>query len=310
LIDNTEFLRLYRSLDLNVLPANSEVKFSTFNWKPYQTKKYDGVIKQTDELCILPGESSNNLVVLDLDAKELAREIFSDWEGLLKSTIVVETGRGFHIWLRPTGLLPPTLHSKDKHGRKIDLISQGGLVIVPPSYHKSGVQYKIISESRQIMKTDINTLLLHLAKKGFDINKKRFNLEEIKDGVSEGERDNTCFDFAMFMRREYRLDKNAVLLWLREWNKKNRPPMSDSQVEKVVNSVFSYTDVYNQKQRSKDQDLSACGTLAFHKLVTQDALSKGIGIDQVLIECIDCNKFFKFKFKHLHERHKVRLVEN
>lgn len=309
MIDNTEYLKLYRELGFNVLPCNAETKFPNLpEWKPYKTKKYDGVIKQTDELCMITGESSNGVIVIDLDDRSLATDIFSDWQGLLKNTLVHESGKGYHVFVKPTGLIPPNMRIKDAKERRIDIQSNSLIVVLPPSIHKSGKPYKIISSSREIMSLDFGKLVDHLREKGFNVDKKRFEINKVKNGVSEGERNNDCFYFAMFLRREYNLSYDTVLFWMREWNKLNKPPMRDSELVETVKSVFRYGQIYGQKERPYDaSNFSMCGTLEFSKVMATEAVKLGVGVDDLNIRCNDCNMTFKYKQMKTHNRHYVTI---
>src|SRR3972149_1490117 len=113
----TKHLNLYRKLDLNIIPLPQNSKKPSIKWKKYQTEKYLGEFPENCNFGIVCGGTSDNLVVLDLDALELT----DDFREYLDSTLVVKTGRGYHIYLRISGKLPNTLRLTNKKKQHIDV---------------------------------------------------------------------------------------------------------------------------------------------------------------------------------------------
>lgn len=128
----------YRDAGLNVAPALLEYKSprGLFEWKQYQTrfiKKgeitlfYYRLNGRDWHIWMHTGETSQNIGVLDIDDKELAHERF---EHLFDETLVCETKHGYHFWLTEANQQGGTQNWGDM---PIDIRSQGGGVIIPPS---------------------------------------------------------------------------------------------------------------------------------------------------------------------------------
>ena len=79
----------------------------------------------------------SHLIVVDPDSPEALREA----EELgLPSTWTVETGRGYHFYYRNVGPYH-TRRTKQGTSRAIDVLA-GGIVVAPPSRHRSGRVYR------------------------------------------------------------------------------------------------------------------------------------------------------------------------
>jgi len=162
-----EYIDLYRSLGLNIIPLKPKSKEPQVNWKEYQSKKFEGDFISTDNIAIICGKISNNLVVIDLDDPALITELFHDKERLLNKTIVVQTARGVHIYCRPLTQMPRTTKLHDDKGRGIDIKGEGGYVVAAPSIHPGGAKYEIISHTNKIDVVDLDGLMAVLKTNGF-----------------------------------------------------------------------------------------------------------------------------------------------
>ena len=64
---------------------------------------------------------------------------------LLKTTLAVKTGRGYHLWYkRPKNFQIKQLKNKIEVFQEIDLKAHGGYMVIPPSKHRNGKHYKQI----------------------------------------------------------------------------------------------------------------------------------------------------------------------
>ena len=92
---NDEFVKIYHEMGLNVFPCKPKSKEPKIPWKEYQDKRYDGTFGPDDNLAIICGKSSKNLVVIDIDSPEL----IPGFENLKKKTLIHKTGNGgYHIF--------------------------------------------------------------------------------------------------------------------------------------------------------------------------------------------------------------------
>jgi len=180
-------------------------------------------------------------VVIDIDAPELLTQMFEDVDRLKKKTLVVQTGSGgYHIYVKPKSGEQETMRLDNDKGQHIDIQSDGTIVIVPPSIHPNGERYRIISDVNQIEEMDLKGLIGNLSKFGFNPAERKKPIMEIRDGVTEGERNYSGFRYAMYMRRFWELDGPAILQELEKWNKNNDPPLTQKELEVITNSSLSY----------------------------------------------------------------------
>jgi len=252
-----EYVKLYRSLGLNVIPLKNKSKEPKVNWKEYQTEKYDGYIQDTDNLAIICGKISNNLVVIDLDDPTLITELFHDKERLLNKTIVTQTARGVHIYCRPLTHMPRTTKLHDDKGRGIDIKGEGGYVVAAPSIHPGGAKYEIISHTNKIDVVDLDGLMAVLKTNGF---KGSFDLDlgklhhVLTDEIKEGERNDALFiaDRHMMNPNERGLSPEEAKEKLEEINQTRViPPLSASELDTIHDSASQNVPVLKPQEYDK-----------------------------------------------------------
>jgi len=236
------FVKLYREKGLNVMPILSKSKYPALSeWKKYQTEKYTGDFKQDQNGAVLCGTSSNNLVVIDLDNKELFK-VFNDWEKMKRETLIVETGKGYHVYTRPKGKLPETsVRTTNEKGQHIDIQSHGTYVLIAGSIHPdTGKEYKIISSTLNIIELDLEGFIRGLSQHGFNIEIKRKKMVEVLKGVKEGERDDSVFRLAMCARHSFGLKDADLLFYLNHFNQTLvKPPLPDVIIKQKVQSAMN-----------------------------------------------------------------------
>jgi len=152
-----DYIRLYRSLGWQVVPANhpsngSNWKRPSIAWKANQSTLADEDTlegwfrgRSTDQLGIITGAASGGLFVIDLDthkthaASDWWQALLTDHDVMMLDTpMQVTGGGGWQIFLRaPASWMPPT----NKTSIGVDIRGQGGFVMAPPSSHESGKRY-------------------------------------------------------------------------------------------------------------------------------------------------------------------------
>lgn len=128
----------YREAGLNAIPCSSSKKHPTFPWKKWQCKMPSDrmlrvIFHNTKDagLCILTGEGSGSLVVLDIDCDYM---ILHDnfLRSLITETLTCRTKHGFHFYF----YVDKTTRNKASiWNQPIDIRGEGGLVVCPP--HKN-----------------------------------------------------------------------------------------------------------------------------------------------------------------------------
>lgn len=124
-------------------------KHPIFKWKGQPSR----MPRPTDNVAI----STDPLVVIDLDG-DVTEEVLAEYP----PTFTTSTGHGFHLWYRAH----PSKHVKSMVAwrPKVDIRAMGGLLIVPPSRHRSGSVYRHVKgDSIQAVPTH---LLKDLPEKG------------------------------------------------------------------------------------------------------------------------------------------------
>ena len=145
--------------------------------------------------------------------------------------------------------LDPSIYDKNRLFRITNTInSKSGLYKIPLVYNQfsKGVDF-ILSLAREPQKNphpDITDYVKNIQfVELYEKHKAEFKTEKLTDilanGVSEGERDNSCARIAGLIRKEG-MSKNLAYTILLGWNKGNKPPLDDSEIEKTVESIYRY----------------------------------------------------------------------
>lgn len=142
-----EAIEKYRSEHLSFFPIPARSKKAAIEWKCYQSRVpndkevIDWKANGTANLAIVCGAVSGNLVVLDFDSHDkflayctLLQDKYDI--DLFTYTRVVTTARGNHIYFK----LPQAI--KSAKFPQLDVKSEGGYVMAPPSIHPDGSEYK------------------------------------------------------------------------------------------------------------------------------------------------------------------------
>ena len=106
------------------------------------------------------GISTDNLVVIDLDG-DVDEASLNEYP----RTFTTSTGHGFHLWYRSDPTKPVKSVVGWKH--KVDVRAMGGLIIAPPSRHRSGGVYRHVrGDSIQPVPRDLLNSLPEKGKTG------------------------------------------------------------------------------------------------------------------------------------------------
>lgn len=260
-----EYVRLYRDWELNIFPAGPKLKKPLLEWKEFQDRKatdeevaewFNWIGKQDypPNIMVICGKTSNNLIVIDVDDPKTWKKFREEWAkkfgvSVEEYTFVTEGRRGGHVYL----CLPYTIEGI-KHLEKwnVDIISQNGYVIAPPSDHPLGVEYREIYRTK-IKKFDgdiIETVfsILQQIFKDFNPDKIRqtVDVDTLLEGITEGGRNDAAIKLATWMRTG-NLTKEETLAKITDWNKKNKPPLNSNEINRTVESAYSPDEPYNYK---------------------------------------------------------------
>lgn len=236
----------YLSRQWSVLPLRPREKRPLIQWEPLQralpsAADIDMWFERWPDanIGIVTGEISN-LVVLDIDPNhggDASLERLERRFAPLPETIEATTGGGGrHLYFtHPGGLI----RNRTGIAQGIDLRSDGGYVVAPPSIHPSGGRY-VWSPGRSPHDTAPAPLPRWLITATGGLRPKRTLADWrqlTREGVPEGERNSTIASLTGHLLW-HGVDPQVALELLLAWNRTRcRPPLDDDEVARVVQSI-------------------------------------------------------------------------
>lgn len=198
--------------------------------------------RQNMNVGVATGSMSRGLVVIDLDVDEAkgedGLETLHDWErvhGELPETVTAITGSGgMHLYYACN---TPIGCSVD-NDKGVDIRGDGGYVVVPPSVHPNGTAYEWENhpDDFAVAKADNNVYAFIRSIQG---ERKRGVKFKLPDVIADGKRNDTLMRYASSMQSRGE-DDILILSTLEAANKlKCKPPLSQYELEKIVESVTS-----------------------------------------------------------------------
>ena len=144
-VDSLSAALAYHSLGWSIIPIAANKKTPALkSWKPFQTRRADEqqirdwYDKRDDlGLAVVLGAVSGGLTCRDFDDEAAYHAWAAQNPDLAKTLPTARTGRGFHVYF------VSDLDHTDKLGDG-ELRGKGAIVVLPPSEHSSGVQYRWI----------------------------------------------------------------------------------------------------------------------------------------------------------------------
>jgi hypothetical protein len=180
------------------------------------------------------GYPTGNRVVLDVDGAE-GENSLADLQranGRLPQTLTAKTGRGRHLYFKPNGA--KIRNSAGKPGKHLDIRAEGGYVILPPSIHENGWQYRWEVEAKPA------PLPAWIVEKCAESARKERSNSGVDDKIPEGQRNSYLTSLAGSMRRRGMGEAAIEAALLKENQERCNPPLSDEEVKKIAHSVGRY----------------------------------------------------------------------
>jgi hypothetical protein len=192
-------------------------------------------------LAIVTGAVSG-LVVLDVDPRHGGTPSLARWEhdhGALPETVEAQTGGGGrHLYFAHPG---GELRNRVGLAPGLDLRGDGGLVVAPPSVHPSGDRYRWLAghAPEAVRPAPLPAWLLAIARgeaEDPDAEHPRWH-RRVGETVPEGGRNDAIASFTGHLLW-HGLDPDVARELMRCWNRVHcRPPLSDAEVERTVESI-------------------------------------------------------------------------
>ncbi len=250
------YVSWYQSQGFSFFPLKPRSKEPAVpSWKPYQERKptleevSSWLRGGVEGIAVVCGSVSDNLVVMDFDDCSVYEKAFSKHRELERSTFVVKTSRGIHVYVKSA--VPPGPTEKYDN-LKFEYRAERSYVVAPPSIHPAGVQYKLIGVFNVLTVADAKeekeAILKRLGYKPLEFPPSTFRerkplkyvppcVQRLK-GVKEGFRNEAAIRLVSFMRWELELPEDEVWKRLVWWNQFNQPPLDHRELQKVFRSAL------------------------------------------------------------------------
>lgn len=227
-------------------PCDSPGKHPRTKWKSRSTKRLSKEQLKTwwkkypnSNVGIVTGKISG-IAVLDIDGEEgveSLRKMGIELKDLPVTPTARTGGGGYHFIFKMSssaktraGILP-----------NVDIRAEGGMIVAPPSLHLSGNNYTWIPQ-KAFGEVEIAEFDFSQIKKKKTIKKKRSTdnatkwYEACLSGVGEGTRNDSAARLAG-RYLSLGMSESEVKFMMEAWNARNHPPLPESEIETVVESI-------------------------------------------------------------------------
>lgn len=220
----------YANAGFSVIPLNG--KIPAIEWKEYQDRypteeELDKwFTNDNTNIGIVTGKISG-ISVVDIDAKSGGLETIKEMH--LPVTWSVKTGGGgWHYYYKYSELAGTTAGIY----QGIDIRSDGGQVVAPPSMHESGNRYEWTWKEDEMEDFPVEMFSQQ------EVIKKDW-ASVIAEGAGQGSRNDTTASllgklFSMFRPEQW---DSVVYPLVQAWNLKNKPPMDEKELRITFNSI-------------------------------------------------------------------------
>jgi len=185
--------------------------------------------------------ATSGVVVLDVDPAHGGSESLARIEsihGKVKTLEVLTGGGGRHLYFKfPTG--QHVKNSVGKLGPGLDVRSDGGYVVAPPSLHASGNEYRWRVDPRAIEPAECPKWLTEAHEATVASATEASNACD-SEVIGEGRRNATLTSMAGAMRRKG-FGEDAIRAALVETNRSRcKPPLDDTEVAQIAERIARY----------------------------------------------------------------------
>lgn len=214
----------YRKKGVSVFPVGKDKKPVIKEWNPYRKRfatdeeLQEWFIKNNFGIAIVTGILSK-LTVVDIDPRHGGTTV-----GLPPTLTAKTQSGGWHFYYQ----YYPLVKNRSNIRPGVDIRTEGGYVVAPPTIGEHGVYKWIINERPQLFPAAI-----------LPQDAKKHPIASYAYGVSEGMRNDSAASVIGHVlsgiHPNYWIDFG--LAGLREWNKRNTPPLSDHELQQTFRSI-------------------------------------------------------------------------
>ena len=195
-----------------------------------------------DNIGLAMGAASGGIVAIDIDVDEDAGKDGYDtlrtWEnahGELPETATSITGRGgYHMLYRMEGV-------SNSVGRDtaVDIRSDGGFIVAPPSVHPNGVAYQWEFDPEEFPPADADENVKAFVASVQPAKADGGERMSVKDGATKGSRNDTLYRMACSLQAQ-EWDDDAIRHTVRSYNDTRcEPPLPQAEVDRLLESALS-----------------------------------------------------------------------
>jgi len=189
----------YWKMGLRPIPCGPRTKVAAIRWSEYRLRQPTrGEVERRwieipdANIALVMG---NGMFALDLDG--IGAERLLEERGIIlpPSAPRSRTAKGFHVILASPRPVPNRIRLLGDPARGIDVRGDGGLIVVPPSIHPSGVAYEWVTPLVMLPPAAPEALLALIANAAGPTSSRVPTGDWVLDalqGVDEGARDATC----------------------------------------------------------------------------------------------------------------------
>jgi len=211
-------------------------------------------------IAIVLGEVSDNIVALDLDDKDIVPDLELDLDKLMneKGVWVQATGKEgrYHLITKNNKNPGGTIKDNNVH---LEYRANGAYIVVCPSIHPTGKVYHFLNYETpdklpKLKTTDVKKIFEDMVsqlykKRGITLKtvekppKTEGEMPDcikliLKGGLKEGQRNDTAFALASWYKHEKKMNPTEIKSLLRDWNKRNKTSISNTEIHNVANSAI------------------------------------------------------------------------
>ena len=132
-----QLLKSYHQRGFNLIPLKSRDKIPLVKWKDYRLSNED-LLKFIDQSTNWAIRCDESFHALDFDSTERFERFIQKEGNYFSGAPVVRTGRGYHIWFKPTRPVASFIWDG------VEIKGLGSLIAVPPSIHPNGARYQFV----------------------------------------------------------------------------------------------------------------------------------------------------------------------
>lgn len=227
----------------------------------------------------------SRLLVIDVDSSEALNVLLKTCPTITR-TAQAQTGRGWHFYFQWEAGIP---NGTDRLAPGIDVRSEGGFVLLPPSIHKSGRRYEWLNDR------DPLPLPVALKKALSGLHKEPVNSlsgEQASARIRQGQRNQSLTSLGGTMRKRGMSGEAIEAALIAENKVRCDPPLPDVEVKGIAESVARYAANFTSDLKQTPSEAK------FNREINLGTLqAKAIEGDGPSLECLPVLGQEKFIFK-------------